>query len=112
LLSLWTGNEFPATFHRVLNNPVHDRYSLPLFFGTNYETVISPLAMPRVVESDDGLVGGSVVCGEYIAEGYAWQGAVNAGEATAADAAEKAGADYAEHAADASGGDAAAAERL
>jgi|EP01043_Picozoa_sp_COSAG02_P044870 isopenicillin N synthase-like dioxygenase len=112
LLSLWTGNVFPATFHRVLNNPVHDRYSLPLFFGTNYETVISPLATPQAAGSDDGGVGGSIVCGEYIAEGYAWQGAVNAGEATAADAAEEAGADYAEHAAAASGGDAAAAERL
>jgi hypothetical protein len=39
----------------------------------------------------------SVVCGEYIAEGYAWQGAVNAGEATAAAAAAEAGADYDEH---------------
>ena len=37
------------------------------------------------------------MAGEYIAEGYAWQGAVNAGEASAVDAAAEAGADYAEH---------------
>ena len=97
LLSLWTANVFPATFHRVLNNPEHDRYSLPLFFGTNYETVIAPLAPRGSGPETETQRQSSVVCGEYIAAGYAWQGAVNAGEASAADAAEQAGADYAEH---------------
>eukprot|EP01045_Picozoa_sp_COSAG04_P049859 COSAG04_NODE_19875_length_406_cov_0.837134_2_plen_75_part_00 len=52
-----------------------------------------------------------VVAGEYVAEGYAWQGAVNAGEASAVDAAAEAGADYAEHEA-AGGADAERPERL
>ena len=96
LLSRWTNNAFPATFHRVLNNSSADRFSVPLFFGTNYETVISPLDCCFEAASA-AAAPGSVVCGEYIAEGYAWQGAVNAGEATAADAAAEAGADYDEH---------------
>ena len=95
LLSLWTANTLPATFHRVLNNPEQDRYSIPLFFGTNYDTVIAPLQQADDASTVAGPAG--VVCGEYIAEGYAWQGAVNAGDATAADAAAEAGADYAEH---------------
>ena len=42
LLSRWTNNVFPATFHRVRNNPRQDRYSIPLFFGTNFATVRAP----------------------------------------------------------------------
>ena len=81
LLSRWTNNVFPATFHRVQNNPGSDRYSIPLFFGTNFDTVIKPLDCCLSSESGSGSsAGGSaggglepVVCGEYITEGYAWQ---------------------------------------
>ena len=82
LLSRWTNNVFPATFHRVQNNPGSDRYSIPLFFGTNFHTVIKPLDCCLSSESGsggssaDGSASGGlepVVCGDYITEGYAWQ---------------------------------------
>ena len=89
LLSRWTNQTFPATFHRVLGRGGADRYSLPLFFGTNFSTVIAPL--PCCGGPEVALAQPAVVAGEYIMEGYAWQGAVNAGEATAVEAAAEQG---------------------
>ena len=65
-----------------------------MFFGTNYHSVIKPLDI--CLASAEGPSCEPVLCGEYIAAGYAWQGTVNAGESTASEAATRAGADYAE----------------
>ena len=68
LLAQWTRNDFPATVHRVLRN-TKDRYSIALFWAPSHDCRIR-------VES-----GGSsedVSVGEYIEEGYRWQGSVNA----------------------------------
>lgn len=99
LLSRWTNGVYPATFHRVLNRADGDRYSLPFFLAPNYHSIISPLACciseKRPSQYD------AVMSGEYVAAGYAWQGAVNAGEASATDAAAAVDADYEEHEANA-----------
>lgn len=47
LLELWTNGEFVATSHRV-RKVAQERYSFPLFFNVDYDTVVSPL--PRFVD--------------------------------------------------------------
>ncbi|QIS21565.1 isopenicillin N synthase family dioxygenase [Nocardia terpenica] len=42
LMELWTNGEFVATTHRVRRVP-GERYSFPLFFCVDYDTVIRPL---------------------------------------------------------------------
>jgi isopenicillin N synthase-like dioxygenase len=43
MLELWTNGEFVATSHRV-RKVVEERYSFPLFFNVDYDTVVKPLA--------------------------------------------------------------------
>jgi isopenicillin N synthase-like dioxygenase len=83
------------------------RYSMPLFFAPSYHTSVEPLpACCNEGSSQDGGSGAAdqgsvyeaVLCGEYIAAGYTWQGAVNAG-ADSASAAEAADAHYETHSA-------------
>ncbi len=49
MLELWTNGEFVATSHRV-RKVKEERYSFPLFFTVDYDTVVSP--MPRFVTKD------------------------------------------------------------
>lgn len=42
LLEIWTGGLFSSTWHRVQPVP-QERYSFPLFFNLDYDTVIEPL---------------------------------------------------------------------
>ena len=42
MLEAWSGGRFVATVHRVKNTG-KERYSMPFFAATNYETVINPL---------------------------------------------------------------------
>ena len=95
LLSMWTSDFLPSTFHRVINdNRASDRYSLAMFFALNYGSKVVPLE--RYKDSETGKKLESVICGEYINEGYTWQGAVNAG-ASAEEAASAVNADYKLH---------------
>lgn len=43
MLARWTNDVFRATPHRVLNRSGRERYTIPFFFGTNYDTVIECL---------------------------------------------------------------------
>jgi isopenicillin N synthase-like dioxygenase len=43
MLARWTNDVFRATPHRVRNRSGKERYSIPFFFGTNYETWIERL---------------------------------------------------------------------
>lgn len=43
MLELWTNGLFVATTHRV-RKVVDERYSYPLFFSVDYDTVVAPLA--------------------------------------------------------------------
>ncbi|WP_067676723.1 isopenicillin N synthase family dioxygenase [Nocardia miyunensis] len=42
MLELWTNGEFVATTHRV-RKVTEERYSFPLFFNVDYDTVVAPL---------------------------------------------------------------------
>ncbi len=43
MLARWTNDVFTATPHRVINRAGQERYSVPFFFGTNYDAVIESL---------------------------------------------------------------------
>ena len=43
MLARWTNDVFRATPHRVLNKSGKERYTIPFFFGTNYDTLIECL---------------------------------------------------------------------
>lgn len=43
MMQRWTNDLFASTPHRVINTSEEERYSLPFFFGANYNTVVRPL---------------------------------------------------------------------
>lgn len=43
MIQRWTNDQFVSTPHRVINTTGLARYSLPFFFGANYDTVVEPL---------------------------------------------------------------------
>ena len=49
LMEFWSGGRFVATSHRV-RKVAEERYSFPLFFAADYDTVVAPL--PRYVAGD------------------------------------------------------------
>lgn len=51
MLQRWTNDLFVSTPHRVINTTGKDRYSLPFFFGANYDAVVEPL--PNFVGPDN-----------------------------------------------------------
>lgn len=42
LLARWSNDRFSSTLHRVVNRTGQERYSIPLFFDPNFDTVIDP----------------------------------------------------------------------
>lgn len=43
MLSRWTNDRFISTVHRVWNVTGEERYSIPFFFGVNYDATIETL---------------------------------------------------------------------
>lgn len=43
MLARWSNDTFRSTIHRVLNITGRERYSMPVFIGPSYDTVIRPL---------------------------------------------------------------------
>jgi isopenicillin N synthase-like dioxygenase len=43
MLERWSNDIFVSTVHRVINITGEERYSIPVFFGLNYDTVVEPL---------------------------------------------------------------------
>ncbi len=62
MLELWTNGQFVATSHRV-RKVKEERYSFPLFFTVDYDTVVEP--MPRFV-TDDTPARPGVKSGEHL----------------------------------------------
>jgi isopenicillin N synthase-like dioxygenase len=71
LLEGWTNGRFKATQHRVVNTG-KERFSMPLFFAVDYDTVIEPL--PAFVSPDNPARYNRIVAGKHLA-GFSVNGA-------------------------------------
>ncbi|KAF9265292.1 Clavaminate synthase-like protein [Marasmius fiardii PR-910] len=60
----WTNDVFKSTLHRVINKSGRERYSIPLFFGTNYDVLLEPI--PSCVSEDFPPKYKVVTAGEYV----------------------------------------------
>ncbi|KAI6130022.1 hypothetical protein EV401DRAFT_2054474 [Pisolithus croceorrhizus] len=63
-LARWTNDVFKSTVHRAINRTGKRRYSIPLFFGTDYNVVLEPL--PGCVSPDNPAKYEVVTAGEYV----------------------------------------------
>ncbi|KAJ7776815.1 hypothetical protein DFH07DRAFT_797909 [Mycena maculata] len=63
-LARWTNDVFTSTVHRAINRSGIRRYSIPLFFGTDYDVRLEPI--PTCVSSDRPARYEVITAGEYI----------------------------------------------
>ncbi|KAJ7505878.1 hypothetical protein B0H11DRAFT_1976528 [Mycena galericulata] len=63
-LARWTNDVFTSTVHRAINRSGVRRYSIPLFFGTDYDVRLEPI--PSCVSSDRPARYEVITAGEYI----------------------------------------------
>lgn len=64
MLARWSNDTFISNVHRVLNVTGQERYSIPFFFGPNYDTVLHPLK--TCVSQDRAAKYEPVVAGDYV----------------------------------------------
>ncbi|KAF8158476.1 hypothetical protein B0H34DRAFT_709043 [Crassisporium funariophilum] len=60
----WTNDIFRSTLHRVINRSGLERYSIPLFFGTDYDVLLEPI--PTCVTPGSPSKYNVVTAGEYV----------------------------------------------
>ncbi|KAI0770560.1 Clavaminate synthase-like protein [Fomes fomentarius] len=60
----WTNDVFKSTVHRAVNRSGVERYSMPLFFGTDYDVMLE--ALPSCVSDDYPAKYEVVTAGEYV----------------------------------------------
>ncbi|KAI5989115.1 Clavaminate synthase-like protein [Pisolithus albus] len=63
-LARWTNDVFKSTVHRAVNRTGKGRYSIPLFFGVDYNVILEPL--PGCVTPDNPAKYEVVTAGEYV----------------------------------------------
>jgi isopenicillin N synthase-like dioxygenase len=63
-MARWTNDLFSSTIHRAINSTDRKRFSIPYFFGPNYDTVID--ALPSCVDPTHPAKYDPVTSGEYI----------------------------------------------
>ena len=66
MLARWTNDLFAATPHRVINRTGRERYTIPFFFGTNYDTMIECLPSCRSPERPPRYQ--AIQAGDYLAK--------------------------------------------
>lgn len=50
IIQVWSNDRYRAALHRVVTNPLRDRYSVPFFLSPSFETTYEPL--PTTVTAD------------------------------------------------------------
>jgi len=60
----WTNDIFKSTIHRAINKSGLERYSIPLFFGTDYDVKLEPL--PSCVSEDNPAKYEVITAGDYV----------------------------------------------
>ncbi|KAF8194372.1 2OG-Fe-II oxygenase [Mycena galopus ATCC 62051] len=60
----WTNDVFTSTVHRAINRSGVRRYSIPLFFGTDYDVLLEPI--PSCVSAERPARYEVITAGEYI----------------------------------------------
>lgn len=68
LLQRWTNDVYRSTRHRVIPPVDRDRYSIPVFFNPQWQTVVESL--PSCVSADRPACYGPVLAGEYLQSRY------------------------------------------
>ncbi|KAI0076751.1 2OG-Fe-II oxygenase [Panus rudis PR-1116 ss-1] len=63
-LARWTNDVFKSTTHRAVNRSGVERYSIPLFFGTDYDVKLE--ALPSCVSPDSPAKYEVITAGEYV----------------------------------------------
>ncbi|TFY79179.1 hypothetical protein EWM64_g4831 [Hericium alpestre] len=62
----WTNDVFKSTVHRAINRSGVERYSIPLFFGTDYDVPLE--AIPSCISADRPAHYEVVTAGDYVKE--------------------------------------------
>ncbi|OAX38439.1 Clavaminate synthase-like protein [Rhizopogon vinicolor AM-OR11-026] len=60
----WTNNVFKSPTHRAINRNGVDQYSIPMFFGTDYDVNIKPIA--SCVSAEHPAMYAPIIAGEYV----------------------------------------------
>ncbi|KAL4069974.1 hypothetical protein V8B97DRAFT_569991 [Scleroderma yunnanense] len=60
----WTNDVFKSTVHRAINATGKKRYSIPLFFGTDYDVKLEPI--PSCITPDNPAKYEVITAGEYV----------------------------------------------
>ncbi|KAI0035223.1 Clavaminate synthase-like protein [Vararia minispora EC-137] len=63
-LGRWTNDIFKSTRHRAINRSGVERYSIPLFFGTDYNVLLE--ALPSCVSDDMPAKYDPILAGDYV----------------------------------------------
>jgi len=63
-MARWTNGLFASTVHRAVNRYGRERYSIPFFFGPNYDTVVE--ALPGCVTPERPARYPAITSGDYI----------------------------------------------